>query len=140
MSSLFLGFLGGVLGWLTTTFIASPISEFLKLRTEAGTALARFEDFDRFDPEKDDDVDEPLKVIRADALRSCGSRLVGFDLSNQIVSRVARILKFRLADAGYHLISLSELRPYGSQNEMFRQFIYQSLKLGRPIEGTDERW
>jgi hypothetical protein len=139
MASLLVGFLGGMISWLATTFLASPVAELLKLRTEAGTVLAKFEDFDRFDPEKDE-PDQQFKIARAEALQSCGSRLVGFALSNQCTSRIARRLKFRLADAGNELIILSGLRAYGEENEMMRQRIYQSLKLGSKVGGTNERW
>jgi len=53
MISLLWGFLGGVIAWVVTSLISQPLTNFLALRHEAATALARYERLDDFDPEEE---------------------------------------------------------------------------------------
>lgn len=89
MTGLLFGFLGGIIAWLATTFLAQPVTSFAAARTEAAHALAFSEDFDRYDPERDAPPPE-IAEERKKLLATAGARLVAFEQANQYLRPVLK--------------------------------------------------
>jgi hypothetical protein len=135
MATVALGFLGGVFGgilsWLATAFVARPLMDFMKARDEAARVLARFRDADSYDPIYGDEFPHAIAAARAQALMECGSKLGGFDLSNQFISRMLHKFGFFPNHAGDGLMLLSQMKPKGNPNDEVRNQIFVALRLGR---------
>src|SRR5271168_2640355 len=80
------GFLGGILGWVVTTFVAQPLIAFLSARNEAAQVLSQFDVSDSYARGADDQTEPSSDIIakRRDAYSSCGAKLISFDISNQV--------------------------------------------------------
>jgi hypothetical protein len=127
---MFLGFLGGIIAWLATSLVGQPVLEFLAARNEAARALARYEGLDSYQPDEDESPCEDADARRK-LLADAGSRLVAFGYANQPLSKILRRLRFHPQSAGGDLLLLSEMRPYGGQNDQVRQKAMRALRLGR---------
>jgi hypothetical protein len=132
MTTLLLGFLGGFVAWLATTFVVSPITALLAARTEAAHALALSEHLDSYDPERDmpsSDVAEE----RTRSLAAAGAKLIAFEQANQYARPILKRLRIFPQTAWNALILLSQMPPYGVRNEDQRDVIMGQLRLGRKI-------
>jgi hypothetical protein len=134
------GFLGGIVGWGVTAFIAEPLKGLLTARSEAAQALTQFEGCDDFDPHCEDQAPPSDAIIadRAQAYARCGAKLTGFDLSHQLLARAlrARFIKWDLRRAGTALNLLAQMKPGSRSIDETRQGVFRALRLGRRIGET----
>jgi hypothetical protein len=138
------GFLGGIFGWVVTTFIAQPVTMLLAARSEAAQALAQFEHCDDFNPhdEQQTPPSDAVVAARGQAYANCGAKLAGFDLSNQIFSRALRwrFIKWNPKSAGNELLLLAQLKPGSRFVDDTRQNVFKALRLGRSFGNKDDQY
>jgi hypothetical protein len=130
VANFFLGFLGGIVAWFAVNLVGQPLVNFLNARSEAARALAQFDYLDRGDPTIDDPSPE-ITQERRKLLSSAGAQLVAFAHANQFLAVTLRKLKLWPQHAGNALILLSQLKPYGSNNEEIREQVMRQLRLGK---------
>ena len=129
------GFVGGVAGWITTTFLVQPISAVFAARSEAAQSLAKFEVCDWHQPLDEDvpPVSDELIEERRKAYVDCGARLVGFDLSYPWFYPWLGRFGFNFRSAGNNLIMLGRHSLGSPYIQTHRTAAMAALRLGRSI-------
>ena len=132
--SLFLGFLGGLIAWAVTEFLAKPIKRFIQLRDDAAHALAQYEDkaWQFEDPAEQPD-EEWLQKRKAN-YEAVGSALVGFAYSQRFVTRILAYKapgrsRYYVSSAGRSLIVLGEVKPATTASKQSLSAVKSGLKL-----------
>lgn len=136
MAALLWGFLGGVIAWFATNFVAQPLNTFFNARSGAARALARYGDLDRYDPEEEDPSSNVISDRRK-VLADSGAELIAFAHSNQVLTKALQRARFFPQNAGDDLILLSDMKPHGARNDDVRQEIMQHLRVGRKFGRHD---
>jgi hypothetical protein len=110
------GFVGGILAWLATTFLAQPLQRFLQLRNDAAVAIAQFEERAWIgNPDAKPPTNEWLDR-RREAYDRAGTALVALANTNRFVTRVLRHAmlgrhRCHVRSAGENLRTLGETYP-----------------------------
>jgi hypothetical protein len=137
LSALIVGFLGGVLGALSTDFIRAPFRQFFTLRTEIRHEMLRLANVPPPDPSwthptySEEAVDR-LRRPSLDAqatLRNLGTRMMAFAETEYIATRCVRLFGFEPLEAARGLIGLSNsFVQYGPERAEHRARINKALR------------
>lgn len=114
MWSILAGFIGSVVAWIATEFVAKPVARFRQLRSDVADVIALYEDqswrFEEEEIEPPNEADWLQK--RKEAYEATGSALVGFATSQRFITGlVLRICRCDVYAAGSWLRALGEVRP-----------------------------
>jgi hypothetical protein len=129
MASFLLGLLGGVVAWIAGDFVARPLHAFFGLRSEAATALARYERAHYQVRALLDPLDDGYSSKRTSAYETCGSGLVAFAVTNATLARLLSRIGFSPATAGYEMLALSVVEPATEAAFALQALINGALKL-----------
>jgi hypothetical protein len=133
MSSVLWGLLGGVVAWVSTTIIGTPLFRFFNLRAEAAKVLALFEGcIDPSNPDADIMTDKWL-ARRRQAYQACGADLIAFAASNSLLlhwhHRLSpRRLRIFPRSAGQALMTLADAKPGTQASHEFHNTVLSALK------------
>jgi hypothetical protein len=145
MASFLLGILGGFIAWVTTWFVAQPLSTFFALRSQAAEVFARYEDKVGPNPYEPPPSLEWLSE-REKALESCGASLVAYAASNTFMETILLgegpfnpFPRYAPRSAGESLFILARLKPGTADAYRCRQEIIRDLKLSYRSSLTSAR-
>jgi hypothetical protein len=134
MANLALGFLGGLVAWIVTTFLAQPFALFLKLRNEAAVAVANYETRPWIGNPESEPPSQEWLVERRKAYDGAGTALVGFSASNKVLARILQKGVFGLFrcnpwSACENLRTLAEAYPGSQSSERLIRSVVRGLRL-----------
>jgi hypothetical protein len=87
MSSLFFGFIGGIVAWIVTTVLGGPIRRVVQLRQEAALILAKYDDLPWIGNPEAKPPENDWLAERREAYDKIGSELIAFADANSFIAR-----------------------------------------------------
>jgi hypothetical protein len=116
VSTLFIGFIGGLVAWIATTVVGQPLLHFFQLRSRAAFILARYDGLPWIDhPEEAEPPEKEWLEKRKEAFDEIGSELIAFADTNSLITHALTKSHYFALRAGNDLRLLGAVYP-GTQS------------------------
>jgi hypothetical protein len=131
------GFVGGIVGWLVTQFVAEPLTRFLRMRRDIAQHMLDYENVrarcnDRGDVTEPFTEQDEVRLRNAQKeMREFGAQVISFVQTDPVAAKLIWFFwRYDASKIGRSLVGLShDLAVYGSERARHKNDIRDALRL-----------